>query len=645
MPLRKIQFRPGINREVTDYTNELGWYDCNLVRFVSGFPESLGGWTLSFSRQLLGVCRGIRAWVTVAGTRLLAFGTSNKLLLSLGGGLYDITPLRETTAAGDVTFSATNGSSEIEVTDTSHGAAAGDFVTFSGAATLGGLITADVLNQEYRIKEVTASNTYTIDAREAGVSILDTVVDGVSSPTLVTANASDTGNGGASVVGAYQIAAGNTDTLSGSGWGIGTWGRGTWGSGTTPTALSNTLRHWSFANFGDDLIACPRDGGVFYWDETGGTGSRAVNITGLAGASYPPQIARQVMISGNTDRHVIAFGCDPQADPGNQDLMTIRVADRESVTDWGVTATNTAEERRLLVGSEFVQAVETRQLILAFTDSGVHAMQFIGPPFTFGLTLLSSNTTIRSPKAAVAADDVVYWMGKGQFYVYSGGVQQLPCTVLDYVFDDFNETQGDKVISGLNLRFQEVWWFYPSAASSENDRYVIYNYIEQTWYYGQLSRTAWLDRGLLPFPTGVDALGNVFDHEDGVNDGSANPSVALNSYVESSPLDITTEGTDGEHFFLVRRALPDVEFDGSTDPVPTVDLTLSVRNVSRGQYTKSQTKTFKDPEATSGTGSRTEQLFYRLRGRQMKVRLENMTRNVAWRLGSLRVDFRADGRR
>jgi hypothetical protein len=636
MPFQKFQFRAGINREVTDYTNEGGWYDCDKVRFQKGFPESILGWTKKYSNSLLGTCSRITAWSSLDSNRLTAFGTHLKLILEAGSGFQDITPIRLTSGVGDVTFSATDGSSSITVSHSNHGANPNDFVTFSGAVSLGGTITADILNQEYQIASVTDSSTYVITAREVS-DLLGTAVDGATNTTPVVASASDTGNGGSSVVAAYQIQTGQDSAITGLGWGAGGWGQDGWGSASSTGILSGSLRLWSMDAFGEDLLANPRNGGIYYWDFS--VGGRAVNLSDLPGSNKAPTVAKQILVS-DRDRHVIAFGCDPEADPGNQDPLIIRFSNQESLTDWGSTALNTAGELRLGSGFEIVRAVETRQQIMVFTDTTLYAMQYLGPPFTFGVGAVSENITIMSPRSVIASDDFVFWMGKQEFYVYAGTVQRLPCTVRDYIFSDFNENQSEKVFCASNGRYSEIWWFYPSANSNDVDRYVIYNYLEQTWSIGTMSRTAWLDRGIFDYPLATDTNSYVYEHENGITDGSTNPSQPIESYIESSPVDIA----DGEQFMLIRRMIPDLDFSGSTEPQPSADITLSVRNSYSSLYNKSQTKTYRDP-VSAPADQRTDQLFYRLRGRQMKLRIDSSVRNVRWALGSPRIDLRPDGRR
>lgn len=634
MPLTKLQFRPGINREVTSYTNEGGWQDCDKVRFTKGFPEKIGGWQRFGVGSYLGVTRSLHPWQALDGDRLIGVGTGLKYYIEQGGAFNDVTPIRSTTAAGEVTFSATDGSSTIQVTDIGHGAVPADFVTFSGATGLGGNITADVLNQEQQITAIIDSDTYEFQAREANTPINSITVDGQLVPTPVVANASDTGNGGASVVGAYQINTGLDTVLYGTGWGAGAWGRGAWGSAADINTLSADLRIWSQDNFGEDLIINPRNGGIFYWDRSASAGSylRAVPLSDLAGAADVPTVALSVLVS-DRDRHVIAFGCDSESDPGTQDPLLIRFSDQENPAEWTSTVTNTAGELRIGSGSEIVGVFETRQQVLVFTDSSLHAMQFIGPPFTFGINMISENTTLQGPNAGVAVDDMVFWMGRTEFYMYNGAVQRIPCTVRSFVFDDFNFSQGEKVICGLNSAHSEVWWFYPSSGSQSNDRYVAYNYAENLWFIGSLARSAWIDRGALDHPIAAGLDGYLYEHEFGFNDGSVNPDVEIESYIESSPVDIG----DGEQFSLIRRLFPDISFRNSTNTSPEADVTLSVRNQSGGSYLRSTTATFVDNDR--------QQLDFRLRGRQMTIKISANQINSTWRLGSPRVDLRPDGRR
>lgn len=639
MPLSKLQFKPGVNREVTAYTNEGGWFDVDYVRFQKGFPEKIGGWQKRSANSFLGSCRALHPWVSLSLDQYLGVGTNLKYYIDEGGYYNDITPIRVTTSAGDVTFSAATGSSVITVSDTAHGAVVNDFVTFSGAASLGGSITADVLNQEYYVTEVIDADSYTIVARAADTSIADITVNGQLVPSTVSATGSDSGNGGSSVIGAYQINTGLDIDISGAGWGAGTWSRGSWSSASSDAIVTNTLRLWTHDNFGEDLLMNVRDGGIYYWDQTGGLSSRAVDITSLAGGTSVPTVAKQILVS-DRDRHVLAFGCDTESNPGVQDPLAIRFSSQESLTDWQTTATNTAGELRLGSGSEIVTALETRQQVLVFTDTTLYSMQFLGPPFTFGVSSLSENITIAGPNAAIAVDDNVFWMGQSEFYVYSGSVQRLPCMVRDFVFSDLNDGQIEKVNAALNTQHSEIWWFYPSSNSDEVDKYVVYNYQEQVWYYGTFGRTAWIDRGIFDFPFAANADGFVYEHEIGFDDGTTDPVSAIPAYIQSSPIDIG----DGEQFMFIRRMIPDVDFKNSTANLPETNITIDVKNAPDGTYSSSQTDVFVKTQAAS-VNDRTEQLYFRLRGRQMRFKIASDELGVDWRLGSPRIDIRSDGRR
>ena len=705
MPLAKLQFRPGVNRETTSYTNEGGWFDIDKVRFRFGLPEKIGGWLKTSATYFLGTCRALHPWVALDGSRYLGVGTHLKYYINEGGGYNDITPIRTTTAAGDVTFQAaantlsanvaagdttipltsttnfpTSGgrikiNSEIityaavsgnnlvgclrgqngttaaahsstdavtcatlTVTDANHGALDNDFVTFSGASTLGDQITADVLNQEYQITAVVNSNTYQIEARTVSTISSITTSSGINS-TYVFATSSDSGSGGASVVGAYQINTGLDTTITGNGWGAGSWSRGTWGSGFALNVAGQTLRIWSHDNFGEDLLINVRDGGIYYWDKTNSLSTRAVALSALAGANAAPTIAKKVLVS-DRDRHVIAFGCDPENAIGTQDPLLIRFSSQESVTDWAATATNTAGDLRLGSGSQIVNAIETRQQIVVFTDTSLYAMQFLGPPFTFGINTISENVTIAGPLAAIAVEDNVFWMGQEEFYIYTGAVQVLPCTVRDYVFSNMNTDQMEKVTAATNTAFSEVWWFYPSANSDECDRYVVFNYQQQVWYYGTLSRTCWLDRGVEAIPVAASTDHSLYFHETGFDDGSVEPALPIAAYIESSQMSIA----EGDQFVFLRRLIPDLTFRDSTAASPMATFTLKTRNFPGGTYlqTDSQNVT---KTASIPIEQFTNQVFVRLRGRSFAFRIDSDGLGVTWRLGSPRVEVQPDGMR
>jgi hypothetical protein len=639
MPLTKLQFQPGINRESTSYSNEGGWYDMDKVRFRMGYPEKIGGWTKLGIKSFLGSCRALHSWRTIALNNYLGVGTSDKYYIEEGQGYYDITPIRETTSAGDVTFAASDGSSTITVTDTTHGAVVGDFVTFSGAVSLGGLVTADVLNQEYKINSIVDSNNYTITAREVN-SVADITVDGVYTPVVVTANSSDSGNGGSSVVGAYQINTGLDTSVFGNGWGAGTWSRGAWNSAAVIDTLTDTLRLWSHDNFGEDLIINVYNGGIYYWDASAVSPltTRAVPLSSLAGASNTPTVAAKVIVS-DVDRHVIAFGANPLGS-AVQDPLLIRFSDQENAADWTPSTTNTAGDLLIGSGSRIVTALETRQQILIFTDVSLHVMQYLGPPFTFGINMISENVTIASPNSAIAIEDNVFWMGNNEFYTYGGAVQKLPCTVRDYVFSDFNQNQSEKVFAASNTSFSEVWWYYPSASSANVDRYVVYNYQQNVWYYGTLARGAWIDRGVEQNPIAAGLDGYLYTHENGFDDGSQNPPTAISAYIESSQFDIG----DGNNFSFVSRIIPDVTFRDSTTGSPSVTFTMKARNFPGGNYLQEDDSTV-TKTATVPVEQFTNQAFVRLRGRSMALRVASNETGMTWRLGSPRMDVRQDGRR
>lgn len=622
MPLQKLQFRPGVLRDVTGYTNEGGWRDSNLVRFRLGFPESVGGWEkYAPNYSFLGICRSMLNWVSLDSSNYLAFGTQLKYYVEEGGFNYDITPIRSTVVLSGP-FAATNGSPIITVTDAAHGCVTGDFVTFSGAVTLGGNITATVLNKEYSVT-VTNVNTYTITA-------------------AVNANASDVGNGGASVTAAYQINIGLDNQVIGNGWGAGTWGRGTWGSAAT-ISITTSLRLWSQDNYGEDLIFAIRNGDIYYWDTSTAnivslvSAQRGVALSSLSTDPETPTIASQVIVS-DRDRHVIAFGAN-MGGVTAQDPLSIRFSSQEDPFTWTSLPTNTAGELRIGSGTAIVRAVETKREILVFTDVAAYSMQFIGPPDTFGIQQVASGVTVNGYNSLVAVDDTVYWMGINTFYVYAGQTQELVCPLLNYVFNDFNKGESDKVVAGVNSEFNEVTWFYPSAASSENDLYVTYNYVDRVWSHGALPRTGWLDRGTRNFPTAASTDNFLYFHELGTDDGSTNPPSAINAYIESAPIDIG----DGDKFSFVRRIIPDVSFYNGTNS-PTVDFIMKTQDYPGSNYQAGSNA----PVVRTSTvpvDQYTNVLDVRLRGRSIILRVESNRVGTRWGLGSPRIETQVDGRR
>ena len=712
MPIKTLKFKPGIVKDITPYANEGGYVDGDKIRFRFGFPEKIGGWVKFSPNSYEGTARRLHNWVGLDGSDFLGVGSHLKYYIEEGQTFNDITPIRTTTSAGDVTFSATNGSSIVTVTDAGHSAIANDFVTFSGAASLGGNVTAAILNAEHQITRFVSSSQYEITVS-------------------VTASSSDSGNGGGSTVGTYQINTGLDNTVGGTGFGAGQYGGTTSGalsttineggtfsdSDTTLTVTSGTgianndfilideeilkvtnvatndltvtraqngttaathadgatvfliegnassaddfvgwgdaasvtvpgaqIRTWSHDNFGEDLIINPRDGELFYWDKTDGTTARAVELSAttlFSGEKSVPRIAKQILVS-DVDRHVIAFGCDSVGSSsdtrgdGVQDPLLIRFSSQENPVDWFPTATNTAGDLRLGAGSTFVQAVETKREILVYTDKSLHSMRFIGPPFTFGITQIASNITIMSPSAAIATEDVVYWMGIDNFYVHAGQTAQLPCTVKDEVFTNFNLEEKDKVVAGINSEFGEVWWFYPSASSSENDKYVIWNYVEKVWYFGTLVRTAWLDRGIRNFPIAASTP-HLFNHESGFDDDTS----AMTAFIETAPMDIG----DGDKFVSLKRVIPDLTFTGSvTGSSPNATFTVKARDFPGSNFDQTGTGTT-SRTATSPVEQFTEKLDYRIRGRSFAIRLDSSALGCKFKMGTPRVDIREDGRR
>ena len=622
MPLQKTIFRPGINREGTAYDNEGGWFDCNLVRFRKGRPEKFGGWEKITSSTYLGTARALHSFISLGGTKYLGIGTHLKYYIESGTVFNDITPIRSTTSAGDVTFSATNGDATITVADTSHGAVKNDFVTFSGAASLGGNITAAVLNQEYQIATIVNANSYTIEAKD-------------TSGATVTANSSDSGNGGSSVVGTYQINVGLDVYVPGTGWGINGWGEGTFGS-TSALDANNQLRLWTHDNYGEDLIINARAGGIFKWTENNGVGTKAVELSSISGANLVPTLGLQV-ITSEVDRHLIVLGADPisgTSRTGVIDPMLVAFSDQENELEFEPLSTNTAGSLRLSSGSSIIGGVKTRQEVLIWTDTALYSMQFVGPPFTFAVNLINEGTGLVGPKAAVTTPSAVYFMSYNNFYYYNGSVNTLPCSVQNYVFGDINLTQSFKIHAFTIKDKNEVGWFYCSSSSSEIDRYVIYNYSENLWFYGELVRTAWLDAGTENYPraTGSNLL---YKHETGFDDDGS-PMTGV--FIESSDFDLD----DGEKFAFARRIIPDFKF--ISDPNNgSVNIVVKTRNFPGDSLSTN---------STNEISATTQQSHIRARARQMALRIESNddatndgNLSIGWRLGATRIDIKTDGKR
>jgi hypothetical protein len=644
MPLQKLKFRPGVNREGTTLANEGGWYDCDKVRFRSGYPEKIGGWAALTYTTFLGTCRSLWNWVTLKQYNLLGVGTNLKFYVEDGGTYYDITPLRETNL-NSTTFSAVTVppfSSTITVTDSSaNSLQIGDFVTFSSAVSLGGNITAAVLNQEYQIASVISGTVYTIQAR---------VVSPISSPgAAVLSNASDVGNGGANTDSAYQIPIGNDIYTIGTGWGTGPWSRGSWGSGYS-TGFGQQLRLWSQANFGEELLFSPRGGALYLWQPgSGATPAFGTRGTLVSGTNVPAYI-NQVMVS-DTSRIVIAFGCNDYGAYAATDIdpLLIRWTAQESYTDWTPSAINQAGSYRLSHGSTIVGALQTRQEILVWTDAAIYAMQYLGPPNVYGFTLLADNISIVSPNAMATANGVVYWMGVDKFYVYSGRVETLPCAVRTYVFSDINRDQFAQCFAGTNEGFSEAWWFYCSADSDTINRYVIFNYLDRVWYYGTLERTAWLDSPLRAFPQAATSGNIIVFHEAIVDNGETNPPSAIDCYIQSSDFDIG----DGHNYGFVWRMIPDVTFDGSntaSPAFPAARFSMRPRQNPGSAYGVAPVPTVTSTQNYSTQNTYTVQqfteiIYTRIRGRQMAFKIESDTLGTQWQLGTPSLDVRPDGRR
>ncbi len=686
MPLQKILFKPGVNKENTRYTTEGGWYDCDKIRFRQGNPEILGGWQRISSNTFNGTCRSLWNWTTLGNLNLVGVGTNTKFYIQNGGAYYDITPIRVTTTLGTDPFTG-NGTTTVTVAATSHGATTGSFVTFSGVTGT----YASVLNAEFQITLVNA-NSYTI-----------------TTSSVVAAGAT----GGSAVVAAYQLNAGPAYAVPLVGWGAGAWGAGAWGVGTTSVT---GLQLWSQINYGEDLVFGPRGGGLYYWDATGGVTTRGVLLNSLggtvsftnasptvvtstilytegaalqfSGGSLPtgitagvtyyvfevngltfklldgagaavntsssgtgavstivdvPTVQNSITVS-DSSRFVIVFGCN---DYGSAvlDPMLIRWSAQDDIYNWTPDPTNQAGFTRLSHGSEIVATVQTRQEITVFTDSSIYSLQYLGPPYVWAPQLLGDNISIQGPNAAVIASGIVYWMGVDKFYSYDGRVQTLNCDLRRHIFGDFNQAQAAQVFAGTNEGFNEVWWFYCSANSFTIDRYVIYNYLEKIWYYGTMARTAWLDSGLLDFPLAATYSNNLVYHENGLNNNETGTTTAIDAYISSSEFDIG----DGHNFGFVWRVLPDLTFENAenspTGALPAVAMTLQgLANSGSGV-----TSTASQPVSKSNTYVITEEftgmIFTRMRGRQMIFKISSNQINTVWQLGAPRIDIRPDGRR
>jgi len=627
MPLTAFNFKAGINKEETDYANENGWVDGNFVRFRKGRPEKIGGWEKLSSNTYIGSARALHSWISLGGSRYLGVGATQKYYIEEGGTYNDVTPLRKT-STNSITFAASNGSSTITATDSSHGAVNGDFVTISGAATLGGLITAAVLNQEYQISLVTGTNTYEITAK-------DTAGD------TVTANSSDSGNGGAGVDGLYQINSGLDVYVPSTGYGVGTWGAGTYGS-SSAIAAAGQLRLWTHDNFGENLIINPRGGGIYRWVENNGLSVAALDLSAVSGANLVPTVALQV-ITSETDRHLIVLGADPissSARTGTVDPMLVAFSDTENELEFEALTTNTAGSVRLSSGSLIIGGLKSRQETLIWTDTSLYSMNFIGPPLTFAINLVNEGAGLIGPKAAANAPNGVYFMSKNAFYWYNGSVQKLPCSVQDYVFNDLNLTQSFKCHIVVNAEFSEVWFFYVSLEddTDEISRYAIYNYEDQTWSIGSMVRYAWLDAGIEDKPRAAGAS-YIYLHETGYNDDTSSMN---NVFIESGDIDLG----DGDSFAFIKKIVPDVQFDTSLgiSNSPAINAVIKRRNYPGESLTTDSTTQITPTTTYGGLRTRTRQVALRFESDDDNANAADR-KDYKWRVGNTRLDIQASGRR
>jgi hypothetical protein len=619
MPLKKLTLKPGVNRENTRYTNENGWYECDKIRFRQGTPEKLGGWARLSSSTFAGICRSLWNWFTLSNLNILGVGTNEKFYLELGGAYYDITPIRSTATLTNP-FATTNTLTLVTVTDVAHGCVNGDYVTFSGATAVGGLN----LNNEYQVT-VIDDDSYTITAATAATS---------------------TATGGGTVTAAYQINIGPAFVVPLTGWGAGPWGFGTWGNGQT---TEEGLRLWSQSNFGENLIFGPRGGQIYYWKASTGVTTRATLLSAEVGATGVPIQQNHLLVS-DVSRFVFAFGTNDYLST-TIDPMLVRWSDQEDAINWVPSATTQAGSLRLSRGSEIITATQSRQEILVWTDAALYSMQFLGAPDGWGAQLMGDNISIVGPNSVAFANGVAYWMGKDKFYKYDGRSQTLRCDLRKFIFEDINTVQYEQVFAGTNEGFNEIWWFYCTANSNAVDRYVVYNYLEDIWYYGSMARTAWLDSGIRNYPIAATYEHNIVNHEQGVDDNVLGTPLAITSYISSAEFDLD----DGHQFSFVWRVLPDITFSGSNVENPQATMYLLPMKNSGSGYNVPDTAanqsvggvSFKNITRTAVLPIEkfTGQIFTRVRGRQLIIKVESTGVGVNWQLGSPRIDLRPDGRR
>jgi hypothetical protein len=638
MPFIKLQFKPGVNRDQTDYSNEGGWYECDKIRFRSGYPEKLGGWVKATPRSFIGICRQMWNWVTTFTDDFLAVGTNDKVYIEVSGYFSDITPLRASsptiiTPNSDNCVYTTNGSRTVTITTANiNNAVAGNYLTIAGVSGAVGGIPASELNANHKIVSVVSTFSFTIEVATAATSTV-------------------AGGGGTAITLSFEINTGNQITVYGYGWGTGTWGRNVWGLGSDQPIVQ-AQRDWWFDNFDNDLVMNIRNGEGYWWrrgatvDPQTALATRAISLSayataeGYTAASVPVKIM-QLLVS-QQDKHLLAFGAVPFGSTSEADFdpLLIRWADQDTPGDWTPTTTNSAGFLRVSRGSRIVRALPTRQEILVWTDSHLYTLQFLGTTDVFGLQEYADNISVMSSRSMASAANITYWMGQDKFYAYTGRVETLPCSLRNHVFNNFNLNQAEQVICGTNEQWNEVWWFYPTADSDYNNAYVVYNHLERIWYYGTLERTAWLDTAVRFYPqaantTGGGSTGFLYEHENGVNDDTA----AMTSYIQSSDFDLE----DGDKFILTRRILPDIGFEGSTAQQPEVTLQLRPRNFP-GSAVRVDPADSQRVINTS-VGVYTDQVFVRARARQMALKVTSDQLGVQWQLGAPRLDGRPDGTR
>lgn len=715
MPLQKLQLRPGLNREGTDYSNEGGYFDGDKIRFRSGFPEKIGGWIRLNANYFLGMCRSLWNWTTLQNDNLLGVGTNLKYYIESGGVYNDITPITFTdtysncistgftTLVSNVTSNATtlqfanvtyfpqnNGLIKIDTehiyyaaltanvatgvvrgynntTPTSHIAGANvasaffavndnsnaidnQFLIISNASSVGG-INAAVINSEHQAQKYVATGPF--------FALASTPDGNSANATFATSSVIDSGG---TITIDYEVPPGLDVYSYGNGWGAAPWGYYGWGN-AAPVTVGQQLRIWTNDNYGQDLVFAPRGGSIFYWSATTGLSIRGkylsdlANVASAGSGQWVPHTVNEVVAS-DIQRFVIAYGANPYdpADPESEfDPMLVRWSDQENPYEWVPSVTNQSGEYRLSHGSYLVTTINTRQEILVFTDSTIYSQQYLGPPYVWGFQVLMDNISIMGPNTVITVNNVTYWMGTDKFYMYSGRVETLPCSLRQYIFNDINKDQSWQVYAGSNEGYNEVWWVYCSENSTLVDRYVIYNYLDRVWYYGTLVRTSWLDSGIRPNPMATDVfgydfqgnpLGRVIYHEVGNDDSAGDTTLPITAYVQSSDFDIG----DGHNFGYIWRLLPDVNFNNSSTNNPSVTMYLRPRQNSGAAYlpTDATTTTSADnftnvPQYT--VQQFTGQVYTRLRGRQIAFKIQSDGLGVAWQLGTPRIDIRNDGRR